>query len=461
MRTKRQRGQALVLIALAFVGLAAFIGLVIDAGILFTHIGHLRRAVDAASLAGASQYLADTTASELDATVKEFLQLNGIDPSLPMVSIKVCNLVGYEPDFAVYHDASLCKENNPWDYDRKLIRVEAELPVYFAFLPVIGFKSITITANSVSEAASVDLVLVLDTSTSMADDGPEEPGCNADDSCLPFKEVRASAREFVEQMAFPYDHVAIVNFDDDAWLAQPLTENEADVVAAIDSLIVAPMPGCPGPGPGGCLTTNIAGGLFRAQEAFFTNGREESLWVVVLLSDGAANQAWDPTFGDWICPNDLGLGYPDWVDPLCRDGDGDTRHTYGDSWYDADDAARDTSDVLGCYQLDNFDQSPYCAGMGIDGYEALLFTIGMGERIVAGDCDPYYASAGETCHPDLGERLLRYIAAVGDDGDPDSDLCAGVPQKVNCGNYYFAQTTADLGPVFTDIAKRVYTRITH
>jgi hypothetical protein len=265
----------------------------------------------------------------------------------------------------------------------------------------------------------------------------------------------------VEQMAFPYDHVAIVNFDDDASLAQPLTEIEADVVAAIDALTVAPMPSCPGPGPGGCLTTNIAGGLFRAQEAFFNNGREESLWVVVLLSDGAANQAWDPVLGQWICPNDLGLSFPDWIDPLCRDGDGDTRHPYGDDWYDADDAARDTADLLGCYQLANPDQSAYCGGMGIDGYEALLFTIGMGERIVAGDCDPYYAGAGETCHEDLGERLLRYIASVGDDGDPDSDLCAGIAQKGNCGNYYFAQTTADLGPVFTDIAKRVYTRITH
>ena len=51
-----QRGQAMVLIALAFVGLAAFIGLTVDAGILFSDIGHLRLATDAASLAAANQF---------------------------------------------------------------------------------------------------------------------------------------------------------------------------------------------------------------------------------------------------------------------------------------------------------------------------------------------------------------------------------------------------------------------
>jgi len=47
--SRRERGQALILLALAFIGLAAFIGLTVDAGILFTNVGHLRRAVDAAS----------------------------------------------------------------------------------------------------------------------------------------------------------------------------------------------------------------------------------------------------------------------------------------------------------------------------------------------------------------------------------------------------------------------------
>ena len=464
---KYQRGQAMVLIAMSLIGLIAFIGLTIDAGLLFAHIGTLRRAVDAAGLAAAGQYLQETTATELEATVKEFLELNGIDPDQPTLTINVCNLPG-TPDFTIYHDASLCKENNPWDYDRKLVYVQAEMPVNFVFLPVIGFHSTDIKAESIAEAASVDLVLVIDTSQSMADEGPSIPGCNADDSCLPFKDVRASARRFVEQMSFPYDLVSIVTFDADGILQQTLTNNKAQALSVIDSLVVYQQVGCPTlPDPGGCLSTNIAGGLREAQNSYFSDGRASSLWVMVLLSDGAANQALDDTLA-WICPNQLGDGFPTWIQPYCADGDSGTRHAYGDIWYDTNDAAMDMADILGCYQDDNPDQSTYCNNFfstwhipGYDGFESLIFTIGMGDKMVNGDCNPWYAANGVTCHLDLGERLLRYIAAVGDDGNPLSDLCSGVAQKNNCGNYYFAQTAADLDPVFNDIAKRIYTRITH
>src|SRR3972149_490355 len=87
-----ERGQALILIALAFIGLAAFVGLAIDAGILFANIGHLRKAVDAAALAVSTQYRAEVTGDELLATAKEYLALNNIDPNAPAVEIKVCDL---------------------------------------------------------------------------------------------------------------------------------------------------------------------------------------------------------------------------------------------------------------------------------------------------------------------------------------------------------------------------------
>src|SRR4030065_2560313 len=65
VRSATQRGQALVLIALAFIGLASFIGLAVDSGILFTQIGHLRRAVDSAALAAAHQFREGRTGGEL------------------------------------------------------------------------------------------------------------------------------------------------------------------------------------------------------------------------------------------------------------------------------------------------------------------------------------------------------------------------------------------------------------
>ena len=468
---KFQRGQALILIGMSLIGLIAFVGLTIDAGILFAHIGTLRRAVDAAGLAAAGQYLQDTTASELEATVMEFLELNGIDSSQTTLEVNVCNLPG-DPDFTIYHDSSLCKENNPWDYDRKLVFVRAEMPVNFVFLPVVGFMSTDIKAESIAEAASIDLVLVIDTSQSMADEGPPIPDCNADDSCLPFKDVRASAYRFVEEMSFPYDYVSIVTFDADGILHQTLTNNKAQALSVIDNLVVYQQAPCITlPDPGGCLSTNIAGGLREAGLSLSSEdfgGRDSSLWVLILLSDGSANQALDDDLA-WICPNETGEGgLPTWIQPYCVDGDSDTRHAYGEVWYDTNDAAMDMADILGCYQDDNPDQSTYCDNFfnnwhipNYDGFEALIFTIGMGDKMINGDCNAWYADNGETCHLDMGERLLRYIAAVGDDGNPASDLCAGAAQQDNCGNYYFAQTAADLDPVFRDIAKRIYTRITH
>ena len=57
--------------------------------------------------------------------------------------------------------------NNPND-NRKLVEVIATKTVHFGFLRVIGINQTTVTANAVGEAATIDLVLVIDTSASMA-----------------------------------------------------------------------------------------------------------------------------------------------------------------------------------------------------------------------------------------------------------------------------------------------------
>lgn len=53
---KSERGQAIILIALAAVGLIAMVGLMVDGGILLIEYGRLKRALDAASLSAALQY---------------------------------------------------------------------------------------------------------------------------------------------------------------------------------------------------------------------------------------------------------------------------------------------------------------------------------------------------------------------------------------------------------------------
>ena len=177
--------------------------------------------------------------------------------------------------------------------------MEAVLPVNFAFLPIIGWNTVNISANSVSQAASVDLVLVIDSSGSMAfdlctngiDDDGEGDGddcngfgtpqaglfadsdaaiCNAASNCEPFESIRTAALGLLNNMFFPYDRMAVVSFSHLSATEISLTDgdNFAAVQAAINAIDVAlpaPNPPCDisGGDPRGCPTTNTAAGLTR------------------------------------------------------------------------------------------------------------------------------------------------------------------------------------------------------
>jgi len=477
---RSQTGQALILLALAFIGLAAFAGLAIDAGILFSHIGHLRRAVDAASLAAAGQFREGRTAEELSNMALQVIELNGLNASSAIA--KVCDRT---TPGSPYDDETLCPGGTnpppsplPESY-RKFVRVQAELPVNFAFLPIIGWSNVTIQANAISEAASVDIILAIDTSESMAYDGADEfmrdpDNCNPIDECQPFHEVRENAKLLVERTYFPYDRVGLVTFDREATLGLSLENgtNEADVISALDAMQVYKFPGCPGfpPDPRGCTSTNIADGLRLAGTEFCKdiNGnsvcdanemREEAVWIVVLLTDGAANAAIDDAapFVDpdrWLCPLSGAEGQT-WVQPFCRDDEFEVGE--GKYGFDTEDAAEVMAQFVGCPNPD-LPQPAGCPAAG--GQGAVIFTIGLGDLVTENTtCDGAAYPGG--CQPDAAERLLRFIAAIGDDGNPATDDCDGVGVGISCGNYYFAQEGFDLEAVFEAIASRIFTRITH
>jgi hypothetical protein len=534
----RERGQALVLIALAFVGLASFIGLAVDSGILFIQIGHLRRAVDAAALAAASQFREGRTVAELTDAATQFINLNSVATGTAEVFVCEESLgPGPWPNPGPYssaHDPSLCPPvGDPY---RKFVRVEGEVLVNFAFLPIIGIYSFPIHAEAISEAASVDLVLVIDTSSSMAfelcsdgrdndedgvaDDCPgvnaivgtppgeqdvnncnlnrgltddvagDDPGAPPDgdrvDDCHPFEEVRAAATALRTRMNFPFDRMAVVTFSDVGVLQLSLADGDspAPVQTVIDAVEVSTnpfithRPPCDPSGgdPRGCPNTNptdglmIGGNLYGDPNAdgFQAPGevRQEAVWIMILLSDGAANALYDVSVfpitdrSAWICPNPgMNPGQPNWIEPLCTDIDpsnGAGRHAFGNPWYDPDDAARDMADFVGCPDANSL-QPAACPAPG---QGAVIFTIGLGPQVRDTNCDPFYG--GPTCG-NLGEMLLRYVAGVGDDGNPVSpgDPCNGAPSGADCGNYYFSPTGAGLMRVFEAIASRIFTRLTH
>ncbi|MCX6072617.1 MAG: pilus assembly protein TadG-related protein [Chloroflexi bacterium] len=535
MSIRKQRGQALILIALAFVGLAAFIGLAVDAGILFIQYGHLRRAVDAASLSAANQFREGWTPAEMTAAGLQVLALNGLDPTSIGVAVETCDTA------TIPGDPALCMTAPATP--RKLVRVTGTVTAHFAFLPIIGIYSAPLSANAISEAASTDIVLVIDSSESMAfdagcddaatdgnkdddawaetnllpgatladppiycpgcgapdgvaDDGcggatPPMAGlfpdnymrdpvhCNAEKQCRPFRDVQDAATALTTRLLPPYDRMAIVTFDLNAVVQKNLNYqaaaglSNADYLTALNGQIMAldvyNSPGCQGwidaDDPTGCTSTNTAGGLLQAGGQFGAFKREEAVWIVILLSDGGANAAQDEsTPPNWICPGSPGAA--NWIQPFCRDPIASTRHTSADSDYDPDDAARDRADWVGCLDSNTpaSEQHGGCAALAPNyGQGAVIFTIGLGDRLTEDDnCD-----WGASCEPDVGEQMLRYFAAVGDDGDPTTDPCKPpspapeAPVGTDCGNYYFSPHGSDLLEVFEAIASRIFTRITH
>ncbi len=120
--------------------------------------------------------------------------------------------------------------------------------------------------------------------------------------------------------------------------------------------------------------------------------------------------------------------------------------------YDADDYARDEADFVGC--ADKVEH--LASGCSQTGQQAIIYTIGLGDQVLT--------KTGIDPVPH-GVRLLRDIAAVGDDTDPGTDPCQGLYNSMDefktwCGNYYYAATGSKLNRVFEDIYSKMFVRLT-
>ena len=154
-----ERGQVLVVVAVAAIGIIAIIGLVMDVGLMFIGNARLRRAVDAAALSSALQFREDSNQGVLTDAANEFMVENGF--TNPNSTVSTC-------DFNPTADIG-CTTGQK----RKLVRVHATADVKLAFLPIIGINSVPISATATSETASLDVVLVIDRSESMTYDAPK------------------------------------------------------------------------------------------------------------------------------------------------------------------------------------------------------------------------------------------------------------------------------------------------
>ncbi len=261
IRKASERGQAIILIAIALVGIVAIVGLMVDGGILLIEYARLKRGIDAASIAAASQFRKGFVGVDLEKAGLEFLNLNGVNISSENVSIFTCDY----PDTS--HDETLCADFTG-GVARKLVRIIARRYVDFGFMRVVGMNGTWIEAASVGEAASIDMVLAMDTSSSMAYEttvggdpnrsdpavlgthaGDDPIACNNDPSrrCEPMGTIKDVAIDFVDELFFPYDRISVVAFTEqqsggsatrNPYLILPFSDEQSTVEAAIRALRV-------------------------------------------------------------------------------------------------------------------------------------------------------------------------------------------------------------------------------
>ncbi len=510
--SRMERGQVLVVVALAAVGIIVVIGLSIDVGIIFIGNARLRRAVDSAALSAALQYRQNSNIGQLRAAANEFLLLNGMQN--PNSQIDDCD--------SLPTDTTLCPQLLGLP-PRKLVRVHATADIPLAFLPVIGINSVTLSSTAVSETASLDVVLAIDTSELMTYDAAlgnpmRDPSyCNNQQiivngvtqfsACSPFYQVVAAAIQFTNIMFFPYDSAAVVTFDkapqERLSLIDPVTHvghTQAQVINTLANLKVfqgdtlpyesassntddyrayggvdfscaganntinqfwalAPSStaaptnywGLVGQGQDWCLTTytktpppdpshytttNIGGGLQMAGQEFTTDPRQQTLWVVILLTDGQANVGYGGSGPSYYCPSNTWAQLPycnhlgiSGADPT-TDANPALRPANTSPLYDASDYAYDMADYVG---------KKYPIGQ-----DALIYTIGLGGEVQKypqpGYADPYSIPANQT-NEGLGTIFLNYAAAIGR------------------GQAFYAATGADLNKIFTLIGTNIATRL--
>ncbi len=517
----RERGQALVITAVAFMAMLAFAGLVTDAGTLYLNFTRLKRGLDSAAVAAANQ-IRDSSlpAAQRKALIREsareMLMLNNVS-DIYSLETYICEDTGIPAAFA-----SICPASG--EDKRKLAWIQAtqNSPVYF--LSLFGINSIPITTHSIGEAASIDVVLVIDTSESMAsatsgyDANFDPSACNAANNCQPLLAAKEAAKAMVDKLFDGYDRVAVVTFDFSATIHDPdlstsdlLESDHTAVKAAIDAIqlhddtdlndIIAtgknPLAGELNPldidgdgtyvsgvptGFGDAIVSTCTGcGVRVAGDILKAQGRVDSVWVIVLLSDGATNVSDLPDASDANNPVPAGYingfcggnpAFPSpnrmWDKPWCTDSDPSTRHCGpfhanagecppGAVWvgnntppYDVEDYARDITDRVALLYSTNSNEPT-------GGEEIAIYTIGLGVAAAPPDYD--------------GEEMLRYIANIGDDNfrnpipdDPTDayppDPCDGVAPQTSCGQYYYAPSGAYLTQIFEKIAGSIFTRIT-
>ena len=284
-RAAKPAGIALVMVAASITALMGFAALGIDLAFLMEAQGELSSAADATAIAAASGL---TASPQEDAKKAEALSRAQTYAALNKVLGQGINLNSQAAplDFGRWDTGK--REFELGATPTNAVRVSFELtgstipaaPQLF-FAPVLGQGTGRIAASATAAlVGSRDIVLALDRSGSMNDDGlnPEQP----------LTDTKNAAKDFVDLLDPEGDQVGLVFYSDSAILSKQLTENFTTVKAAISD-----------PKVNAVGHTNIAAALCRARlESTSSHANEGAVPVIVLLSDGKTNTQIKPSSSD-------------------------------------------------------------------------------------------------------------------------------------------------------------------
>lgn len=153
---RAESGQSVIILAIGFIALVGFVGITTDVSLMFVRYNQLSRAVDSAAISAANQMRQDRNLANVRLAATQFIEFHGIDPT--EVEVQTCLSLPVDQRAT----DELCSEDQA-----KLVRVTARTISPTVFMRLLGIQSFPLEASSVSQTASIDVVMVLDVSESM------------------------------------------------------------------------------------------------------------------------------------------------------------------------------------------------------------------------------------------------------------------------------------------------------
>jgi Flp pilus assembly protein TadG len=277
-RTRRDKGFALVYMAIFITVLLVFTGLAVDGGRAYVVKAQLTKAVDGAALSAARNLNSGNPRNEAE----KIFRANFPD--------------GYMGTSSVTNpttDASFFDLTTDNETGVNVVTVRAQAVVPTTFMRLANFDEVTVTSAGEARRRMVDLSLVLDVSGSIGSKWPA---------------VRDAAREFINAFDDGADRMALITYGNGANVIVPMQGtrgfNKPGMMAAVPSAL-----------PGGW--TPMAEGLYRGWDEvrWVANGTQSGLRVIVLFTDGSANGVpgnWDGTgISKSVSTNDFPRRLPD------------------------------------------------------------------------------------------------------------------------------------------------------